>query len=136
MTGSPTQVAHAFVAAINAADLVTLRALMTEDHTFTDSRGNSISGADTMIPGWRHFFHAFPEYWIHVDHTFADGHRVALFGQAGGKWRVGDHILPGSWKVAAAWLAEAEAGQIRHWTVFCDTTWATPPSPAPTAEKP
>ena len=127
MQDSAVSVARAFVAAINAADLGTLRALMSEDHTFTDAKGHAFSGAETMIQGWRHFFHAYPEYWIRIEQSIADGNRVALFGAAGGQWRVDEHTVTGTWHVPAAWLAEIESGKVKRWSVFCDTTWATPP---------
>ncbi len=127
MTAASLEVAGAFVAAINAADLVALRALMTDDHTFTDARGNSFSGAEKLIAGWQHFFRAYPGYWIRIHQSFAAENHAALFGEAGGGWRVADRILPGTWQVAAAWLAEVESGKIRSWSVFCDTAWADPP---------
>jgi len=119
--------ALAFVAAINAPDLNALRTLMTDDHTFSDARGNRFSGAEKMIAGWQHFLHAYPNYRIDVQHTFQSASHVALFGQASGKWRVDHHILPQSWTVSAAWLAEIADDKVRTWTVFCDTSWATPP---------
>jgi len=119
--------ALAFVAAINAADLNALRTLMSDDHTFTDARGNRFSGAATMLSGWQHFLHTYPYYQITIQQTFRTDSLVALFGHASGKWRVDDRILPQSWTVSAAWLAEVTANQVRSWTVFCDTTWATPP---------
>ena len=127
MSKTPDDVARAFVAAINAEDLNALRALMTDDHTFTDARGMTFSGADKMIAGWQYFFRAYPDYWIHIDQSFANGSEVALFGGAGGKWRVNDRILDKNWTVAAAWLAEVESGKIRHWSIFCDTAWIKPP---------
>lgn len=130
MPAAPFEVATAFVAAINAGDRPALRALMTEDHTFTDALGTRLSGADKMAAGWEYFLHAYPEYWIRVDHILAVGNHVALFGRAGGKWRRDDQVLPGSWSVAAAWLAEIEAGRVRRWSVFCDTGWVTAPGDA------
>lgn len=127
MPKTPEEVAHAFVAAINAEDPNALHDLMTEDHTFTDALGNSFSGADKMRFGWQHFFRAYPGYRINIQHTFAAANRVALFGDANGGWRVDDIVLPQRWTVSAAWLAEVENEQIRHWTVFCDTSWANPP---------
>jgi len=123
----PIDTARAFVAAISAADLAAMRALMTGDYTFTDALGRSFSGADMMIAGWKHFFAAYPGYWIRVDAAFADGPRVALFGEAGGQWKVGDRILPDAWSVPAAWLAEIEDSKVKTWTIYCDTAWATPP---------
>jgi ketosteroid isomerase-like protein len=127
MSKSPEDIARAFVATINAEDPSALRALMTDDHTFTDARGNSFSGADKMRLGWQHFFHAYPAYRIDIEHSFAAGDRVALFGKAAGGWRVNDVILPQRWTVSAAWLAEVEKEKVKHWTVFCDTTWVNPP---------
>jgi ketosteroid isomerase-like protein len=125
---SPEKIALAFVNAINAGDLVALRAMMTEGHTFTDAKGASFSGADMMIGGWKHFIQAFPGYRIVVQHTFAEGNRVALFGYAEGGWRVDGAVLAQRWQVSAAWLAEVVSGKIDHWSVFCDTAWVTPPA--------
>ena len=127
MPESPHDVALAFVAAINAADISALRALMTNSHTFTDARGNSFSGADKMQLGWQHFFHAYPGYQITITYTFAEENRAALFGNATGGWRINDTIHPQRWTVSAAWLAEVENEKISHWTVFCDTNWVNPP---------
>ena len=127
MSKTPDEVARAFVAAINAEDPDALRALMTGDHTFTDARGNSFSGADKMKLGWQHFFHAFPGYQIHIEQSFAEANRVGLFGDAEGGWRANDIVLAQRWTVSAAWLAEVENEQIRHWSVFCDTGWVNPP---------
>lgn len=131
----PIDTARAFVAAINAADLAALRALMTEGHTFTDALGHSVSGADVMIAGWKQFFVAIPAYWVRVDTAFADGPLVALFGEAGGQWRVGDRVLPETWSVKAAWLAAIEDSKVKTWTVYCDTGWATPPASVTTPEQ-
>jgi hypothetical protein len=53
---------------------------------------------------------------------------VALFGEAGGNYKVEDRVLPESWSVTAAWLAEVEDGKVKKWSVYCDTGWATPPA--------
>ena len=127
MSKSPGEVVRAFVAAINAGDPSTLRELMTEDHTFTDARGNSFSGSEKMRAGWQHFFHAYPGYQINIAHTLEQGNRVALFGDASGRWRINDSIHPQRWTIPAAWLAEVEKEQIKNWTVFCDTNWVNPP---------
>jgi len=121
------ETALAFIAAINNADPAALRALMTDDHTFTDALAHSFSGAETMLSGWEHFFHAYPNYRITLTQTFTGGNKVALFGKAEGGWRVDDKILPQKWSVPAAWFAEIRSEKIRNWTVFCDTGWATPP---------
>jgi hypothetical protein len=128
MPKNPRNVALDFVAAINAADLPTLRTLMTDNHTFTDALGNRFSGAEKMHFGWQHFFHAYPNYQITITHTFAEENRAALFGNATGGWRINDIVQSKKWTVSAAWLAEVENEKISHWTVFCDTGWANPPA--------
>ena len=127
MSKTPEDVVRAFVVAINVQDINALRALMTDDHTFTDARSNSFSGADKMRLGWQHFFHAYPAYQIDIEHSFTAGGSVALFGKAAGGWCVNEVILPQRWTVSAAWLAEVEKEKIKHWTVFCDTNWVNPP---------
>ena len=129
MARLPLEVVGSFISAINGRDLSALRSLMTEDHVFTDARGTRFCGAQVMVDNWQHFFYAYPQYWISIDSNFADGNRVALFGTAGGKWRVDGTVIPGSWSVSAAWLAEVENGKIRRWSVFADTGWTTPPQP-------
>ncbi len=131
MPKTATEVVQAFVAAINAADPAHLRTLMTADHTFSDALGNSFTGAAKMQLGWQHFFHAYPGYQIIVNRTFAEGNVVALFGEASGGWRIDDAVLPDRWTVSAAWLAEVDKDQVKHWTVFCDTTWVHPPANHP-----
>jgi ketosteroid isomerase-like protein len=129
MARSPLQVTGSFIAAINARDLSTLRSLMTDDHIFTDARGTNFFGPDRMLDNWLLLFNAFPQYWIHIDSNFANGNRVALFGDVEGKWRVDGQILPSSWKVAASWLAEVQYGKVRSWSIFCDTSWMNAPEP-------
>jgi ketosteroid isomerase-like protein len=127
MPRTPIEIIGAFVSAINAMDLDALRALMTDDHVFTDARGTSYSGAERMMDNWKKFFHAYPRYWISVDSSLVKGYRVALFGNAGGKWRVSGTVVPGSWQVSAAFLAEVNKDKVSRWSIFCDTSWVTPP---------
>jgi ketosteroid isomerase-like protein len=135
MPRPPIEITGAFVSAINAMDLAALRSLMTDDHVFTDARGVSYAGINRMMDSWQKFFYAYPKYWISVDHSLVKGYRVALFGSAGGKWRVGGTVVPGAWQVSAAFLAEVDKDKVSRWSVFCDTTWVTPPAqpeyPAP-----
>jgi ketosteroid isomerase-like protein len=128
MPETPEAVALSFIAAINAADASALHALMTDDHTFTDALGNSVSGAEKMFSGWQHFLYAYPDYRITVAQSFVKDDEVALFGVAEGRWRVEGQVLAKSWKVNAAWLAKIAGGKVRRWSVFCDTGWAKPPA--------
>lgn len=127
MSRSALEAAGSFISAINGRDLLTLRTLMSADHVFTDAHGTRYCGSEVMVENWKNFFQAYPQFWISIDSSFAEGNRVALFGTAGGKWRVDGTVVPGSWKVTAAWLVEVEYGKIRRWSIFCDTTWAMLP---------
>lgn len=126
MPDSPLDIVSLFVAAINDEDLPAMRAAMTDDHTFTDALGRSFSGAEEMTAGWKQFFDAYPGYTIHVETSFAEGSRVALFGRASGMWKVEDPLRRETWGVPAAWLAEVEGGKVKTWAVYCDTGWAHP----------
>ena len=46
------EVVTRFVDAINAHALDALVALMTSDHRFIDSLGNSVEGSESMRAGW------------------------------------------------------------------------------------
>ncbi len=70
-----------------------MRALVTDDHTLTDALGNRTSGAGTMLDSWTRLFDAIPGYGMRADFELADGSRVVLFGEAGGKWRVNSRVL-------------------------------------------
>lgn len=128
MSYMPMATALGFVAAINAGDLLILRALMTPDHTFTDALGHTYTGAETMTLGWERFFHTYPNYCITVERSFVADDMVALFGHASGGWRVNGRIAAQHWDVCAAWLAHVTRGRVAAWSVFCDTGWVSPPS--------
>lgn len=130
MPESALDVVGAFVKAINQGNVEAMRAAMTEDHIFTDSLGRSFSGAEKVTTGWWHFLEAYPKYWVRVDAAFADGAQVALFGEAGGHWRVEGQMVAESWSAPAAWLAEVEGGKVKKWSVYCDSGWAKPPVPS------
>jgi ketosteroid isomerase-like protein len=127
LSKSALEVAHSFIAAINAEDVPALSALMTEDHSFIDALGNRFTGADKIVAGWRYFFHAFTMYRITIAHAISERDRAALFGEAAGRWRVNDRVLDDSWRAPAAWLATVREGKIAEWRVFCDTGWSKAP---------
>ena len=58
------EVVKAFMNAVSAHDLATLTRLMSEDHIFIDSLGNSVHGRDKMIAGWKQYFAFCPDYWL------------------------------------------------------------------------
>lgn len=117
----PAEVAAAFVARINAHDVVGLCELMTEDHVFIDALDNRGVGRDAMRAGWEQYLTLVPDYWIKVDTVLHEDGTVALFGRAGGTYA--GHIpegQSGQSEVPAAWLAEARDGRVAAWRVYAD----------------
>ena len=117
----PAEVAAAFVARINAHDVVGLSKLMTDDHVFIDALDNRTGGRDAMRAGWKQYLTVVPDYWIKVDTILEKHGTVALFGRAGGTYA---GSIPkgrsGRWEVPAAWLAEVRDGRVAMWRVYAD----------------
>jgi ketosteroid isomerase-like protein len=117
----PAEVAAAFVARINAHDVVGLSKLMTDDHVFIDALDNRGVGCHAMRAGWKQYFALVSDYWIKVDTVLQEDGTVALFGRAGGTYA---GSIPkgqsGRWEVPAAWLAEVRDGRVAMWRVYAD----------------
>ncbi len=115
------EVVKAFMNAINAHDVDTLSKLMTENHVFNDSLGNSVTGRDKMNAGWKDYFVFCPDYWVSHEEFLERDRLVAVFGSAGGTVAAGGTLpIENKWRVAAAWLAEVEDGQVNAWRVYAD----------------
>lgn len=114
---------RAFVAAINRRDASLVCSLMTEDHTFVDSRGTVASGRERMEKGWREFFRMFPDYRIVLQVLLQDGSVVAAFGSASGTYNGRRGLVPENRiEMPAAWKAVVEDGEIKSWQVYADWT--------------
>jgi ketosteroid isomerase-like protein len=116
----------AFIAAINTQDLAALSALMPDDHEFVDSGGTTVSGRETMLAGWRHYFAMFPDYRIRVDLMLQDGAIVAAFGSwsatyAGKRGPASENAVGGP----AVWRALVEDARIKTWQVYAYHTKTT-----------
>ncbi len=61
--------AQAFVRAINRHDVDRLGALMTAEHCFIDSLGNTVRGRQKIEGGWTAYFLMVPDYSIAVEET-------------------------------------------------------------------
>jgi uncharacterized protein (TIGR02246 family) len=110
-----------FLERINRHDADGLAELMTEDHVFIDSLGNSVSGRENMRAGWRGYFAFCPDYWVLHKEIFASGARVAVFGAAGGTIAADGKLPPENvWRTSAAWLAIVEEGRVKQWRVYAD----------------
>ena len=98
-----------FMERINRRDAEGLAALMTEDHVFTDSLGQTVRGREKMRAGWKGYFAFCPDYWVSHEDIFAAGDRVGVFGAAGGTIAVeGRLVAENKWRTEAAWLASGK----------------------------
>jgi uncharacterized protein (TIGR02246 family) len=106
---------------INERDAAKLAELMTPDHVFVDSLGNTVLGRDTMRGGWTGYFKMCPDYWVTHEEIFADGNRVAIIGAAGGTIARDGQLVPeNKWRTPAAWLAIIEGILMKEWRVYAD----------------
>ena len=110
-----------FMDCINQRDPEKLAELMSEDHLFTDSLGNSVRGRDKMRAGWRAYFAFCPDYWVSHEEIFPSGNLVAVFGSAGGTGAAAGKLPPeNKWRTPAAWLAVVHDGLVKEWRVYAD----------------
>jgi ketosteroid isomerase-like protein len=118
---NPVETVLQFMERINRRDVDKLAELMTEDHVFIDSLGNSVRGRETMRAGWRGYFALCPDYWVSHEEVFQNGNTVALFGSAGGTIAASGELPPeNKWRASAAWLAVVENGLVKEWRVYAD----------------
>jgi ketosteroid isomerase-like protein len=110
----PAESFERFVTAINNHDAKGLADLMAPEHTFVDSLGNSVQGANRMEAGWRGYFQMCPDYWIRMDHVMTEGSVALAVGEAGGT------IDGVPWRTPAAWKAVFREGKMTEWRVFAD----------------
>jgi ketosteroid isomerase-like protein len=109
----PDEVAIQFNDAINRGDLDALGALMTDDHTFTDSLGAQVIGKSNCLEAWRGFFAQFPDYRNHFTELIARDDRVVVIGYS----TCSVAVLDGP----ALWTADIEDDKVAHWRVYQDT---------------
>jgi limonene-1,2-epoxide hydrolase len=123
MNSHEIKVVEAFIAAINRRDMAELSNLMTEDHTFVDPAGRSLSGRENMMAGWNGYFQMFPDYKIEMERWLADEDMVAVFGSATGTYNGKRGLVPvNRITMPAAWRALVENGKIKFWQVYADWT--------------
>lgn len=98
---------------INQQDLKGLSELMTRDHTFIDSLGNTTVGKNTMKNGWREFFKKYPDYrnvftsvTTRNDYVVMVGYSTCSYPELNGP---------------ALWTARVHAGRVSEWRVYKDT---------------
>jgi uncharacterized protein (TIGR02246 family) len=116
-------VVETFIAAINRRNPSEIADLMTDDHTFVDSRGTVQSGRENMVAGWEQYFRMFPDYEIQVESILGTGALVAVFGSARGTYNGKRGLVPENRiEMPAAWKAIVADGKVKFWQVFADWT--------------
>lgn len=117
----PVKVVKSFMSKIRTQDINGLADLMTENHTFTDGMGTTVSGREAMRSGWGEYFAMVPDYWVKAERYFVDGKSVGIFGTAGGTYSSDGTLKPENrWQVPAAWFAVVEGDKIAEWQVYAD----------------
>jgi ketosteroid isomerase-like protein len=118
---NPTETVLRFLQLINERNVDRLVAMMTEDHVFTDSLGNTVRGRESMRAAWRGYYGLCPDYWISHEAIFQNGSAVAVFGAAGGIIAANGTLPPeNKWRTPAAWLARVEGALVKEWRVYAD----------------
>ena len=116
---TPTEVAYAFVDAINSGDPNRLALLMTDNHTFVDADGSEHSGREDMRLGWAHYYSMVPDFRIDVTHDSSRDNVVALFGFAEGTFVQEGVLKPENrWQVHAAWRVVVEGDRVAVWQLY------------------
>jgi ketosteroid isomerase-like protein len=100
--------------AITRQDIDDLTGLMTSDHIFTDTEGNSVAGRSACRDAWQSFFAAFPDYRNVFHAVSTHGDLVIITGRS----VCSEPALAGP----AIWTATISGDQISHWAVLDDTT--------------
>lgn len=118
---TPVETVLEFMNRINLRDADKAAELMTEDHVFVDSLGNSTEGREKMRAGWRGYFAFCPDYWVSHEEILQNGNTVAVFGAAGGTIAAkGELPESNKWRAQAAWLATVKGGLVKEWRVYAD----------------
>jgi uncharacterized protein (TIGR02246 family) len=118
---SPVEIVLQFLERINERDVDRLAELMTEDHLFVDSLGQSVRGREPMRAAWRGYYAMCPDYTVVHDEVFQNGNRVVVLGTAGGTIAVdGARPAENQWRTPVAWLAVVESGLVKEWRVYAD----------------
>ena len=117
----PTSVVDRFIRQINTRNAAGLSRLMTDDHLFVDSLGNTVRGRDEMRKVWIAYFYVIPDFTVTIYEKFLKGNAVGLFGIARGTYNTGGKLLERNrWEMPAAWKAVVREGLIAEWHVFAD----------------
>jgi len=113
-----------FIESINSANIDRLYELMSNDHEFIDSRGNSMVGNDHMKKAWMGYFDLFSDYKIEITDTLQNDSVIVLLGYASGTYKTNTNHADKAnhWKVPASWKAIVVDKKIKLWQVYADNS--------------
>ena len=118
---TPTEVALAFVAAINSKDMKELADLMTVGHTFIDGDGSKHEGREQMEAGWKEHLELIPDLTLSISEHFEDNATVVLLGWSSGTIVQDGELRPeNAWRVPCAWRVVVESGRVAVWQLYAN----------------
>ena len=123
-TNMDLKIVQDFIESINSANIDRLYDLMSNDHEFIDSRGNSMVGNDNMKKAWTGYFDLFPDYKVEITDTLQNDSIIVLLGYASGTYKtINKNVVNNNhWKIPASWKAIVVDEKIRLWQVYADNS--------------
>ena len=110
-----------FADAINRGDLDKMVDLMSDDHTFVDSRDNRVSGKENLMQVWKGYFNLFPDYKIEITGMLQKKSLFYLVGYAGGTYmNLTNENNSNCWRIPAAWRVIIKKNKVQYWQVYAD----------------
>ena len=118
---TPTEVAFAFVDAINSKDIDLLTGLMSENHKFIDGDGSEHVGKEQMKAGWTEHLELIPSLTLSVSMHFEEENTVVLLGRSNGTIIQDGELKPeNSWEVPCAWRVLVESDKVVEWQLYAN----------------
>jgi hypothetical protein len=118
---TPTQVAFAFVDAINSKDVEYLADLMTNNHKFIDGDGSEHIGKDRMRVGWKEHLELIPDLTLSISAHFEENNTVVLLGWSSGTIIQNGELKPENyWKVPCAWRVSVDSEKVAEWQLYAN----------------
>jgi len=110
-----------FIDAINNSDIDMILNLMSEDHVFTDSQDNKLTGKEKLRQAWIGYFELFPDYKIEINELLEKDSLVCILGYASGTYlNIKNENNTNYWRIPAAWKAIIRNNQVLSWQVYAD----------------
>jgi ketosteroid isomerase-like protein len=116
-----TEIAMAFVDAINSKDVERLASLMTAGHKFIDGDGSEHDGKNQMKAGWKEHLELIPDLTLTVSEHFESNDTVALLGWSSGTIIQNGELKPeNSWRVPCAWRVVVKSEKVAVWQLYAN----------------